>query len=113
MKLFLWRYHISQSLLFYFFTVPSSYFVISINSIGHLEFARDWVELHWGSTKGRVLVDKFLTSFLRNLVIGSFSIDDVDDRENVTFKMNSRFLKLGRVYSNSLKMSNVGEFPWG
>ena len=33
-------------------------------------------------------------------------------RENVTFKMNSHFLKLCRVYSNSLKMSNVGEFPW-
>ena len=29
--------------------------------------------------------------------------------ENVTF---SRFFKLCRVYSNSLKMSNVGEFPW-
>ena len=29
--------------------------------------------------------------------------------ENVTF---SRFFKLCRVFSNSLKMSNVGEFPW-
>ena len=32
--------------------------------------------------------------------------------ESVTFKMNSRFFKLCRVYSNSLKMSNVGKFPW-
>ena len=40
-----------------------------------------------------------------------FSIDDGDGSENVTFKMNSRFLKLCRVYSNSLKMSNLSEFP--
>ena len=40
----------------------------------------------------------------------SFSIDDGDGNENVTFKMNSRFGKLCRVYTNSLKMSNVGEF---
>ena len=28
----------------------------------------------------------------------------------VTFKSNSRFFKLCRVYFNSMKMSNVGEF---
>ena len=39
-------------------------------------------------------------------------LDDGDGSENVTFKMNSRFFKLCRVYSNSLKMSNVGKFPW-
>ena len=41
----------------------------------------------------------------------SFTTDD-GDGENVTLKMNSRFFKLFRVYSNSLEMSNVGEFPW-
>ena len=41
-----------------------------------------------------------------------FSIDDGDGSENVTFKMNWRFFKLCRVYSSSLKMSNVGKFPW-
>ena len=43
----------------------------------------------------------------------SFSTDDGDgDGENVTIKMNSRFFKLFRVYSSSLEMSNMGEFPW-
>ena len=46
------------------------------------------------------------------VIVGSFSIDDGDGSENVTFKMNSRFFKLCRGYSYSLKMSNVGEFPW-
>ena len=40
----------------------------------------------------------------------SFSIDDGDGNENVTFKMNSRFGKLCRLRAKSLKMSNVGEF---
>ena len=40
----------------------------------------------------------------------SFSIDDGDGNENVTFKMNSRFGKLCRLQDKSLKMSNVGEF---
>ena len=44
--------------------------------------------------------------------IGSFSIDDGKGSENVSFKMNSRFINLCRVYSNLLKMANVGEFPW-
>ena len=35
-----------------------------------------------------------------------------DDSGNVTFKTNKRFFKLCRVYSNSLKMSNVGKLPW-
>ena len=42
----------------------------------------------------------------------SFSNDDGDDSENVTFKMNKRFSNFSRVYSNSLKMSKVGKFPW-
>ena len=45
-------------------------------------------------------------------VIGSFSIDNINGSENITSKMNSPFFKPCRVYSNSLKMSNVGEFPW-
>ena len=44
-------------------------------------------------------------------VIGSFSIDDGNGSENVSFKMNSRFFNLCRVYSNLLKMASVGEFP--
>ena len=44
------------------------------------------------------------------LYLGSFSIDDGDGNENVTFKMNWRFFKLFHVYSNSLKMSKVGKF---
>ena len=45
------------------------------------------------------------------MIIGSFSIDDGDGSENVAFEMN-RVISLCRVYSNSLKMSNVGAFPW-
>ena len=43
----------------------------------------------------------------RYVKIVSFSIDDNDGNENVTFKMNSRIFKLCCVYSNSLKISNV------
>ena len=42
--------------------------------------------------------------------LGSFSIDDGDGSENVTFKMNWRFFKLFRVYSNSVKMSKESKF---
>ena len=43
----------------------------------------------------------------------SFSIYDGNGSQYVTFKMNQRFFKrLCRVYSNSLKMSDVGKFPW-
>ena len=42
--------------------------------------------------------------------LGSFSIDDGDGREIVTLKSYSRFFKRCRVYSNPLKMSNVGQF---
>ena len=45
-----------------------------------------------------------------SVTIGTFSIDN--DSENVTFKMNWCFFQLCRVYSNSLKISNVGKFPW-
>ena len=34
-----------------------------------------------------------------------------DGSKNATFKMNSRVFKLCRVYSSSLKLSAVGEFP--
>ena len=39
---------------------------------------------------------------------GGFSIGGDDGSENV----NSHFFKLRRVWSNSLKMSNAGKFPW-
>ena len=45
-------------------------------------------------------------------ILRSFSIDDGNGNENVSFKMNSRFFKLCRVYSNLPKMASVGEFPW-
>ena len=49
--------------------------------------------------------------------LGSFSIDDGDGSENVTFKLDSRFFKLCGVYSKFLKMLNVGKCPelisWG
>ena len=44
-------------------------------------------------------------------ILGSFSIDDGNGSENVSFKMNSRFFNLCRIYSNLLKMASVGEFP--
>ena len=45
-----------------------------------------------------------------HFLLGSFSIDN--GNENVSFKMNSHFFNRCRVYSNLLKMANVGEFPW-
>ena len=47
---------------------------------------------------------------MKAMTIGGFSIDDGDGSENVTFKMNWRFFKLFRVYSNSMKMSKEGKF---
>ena len=60
---------------------------------------------------GCTLVAPFVLA-CRAGIIGRFTIDDGDGSENVTFKMSSRFFKLCRAYSNFLKMSNVGEFPW-
>ena len=45
------------------------------------------------------------------IIIGSFSIDDGNGSDNVSFKMISNFFNLSRVYSNLLKMASVGEFP--
>ena len=44
---------------------------------------------------------------------GSFSNDEGDGSEDVTFKMNWRFffLTLSRQYSKLLEISNIGEFP--
>ena len=39
-----------------------------------------------------------------------FCIDEGDCSESLTFKINSRFFKLFRVYSSSLKMLNEGQF---
>ena len=61
------------------------------------------------------LLEKHITRQKNTLVInvrGSFSTNDGNGSENVTLKMNSRFFKLFLVYSNSLELSKVGEFPW-
>ena len=54
----------------------------------------------------------FATTRFSLTLVGSFSIDDGNGSENVSFNMNSRFFKLCRVYSNLLKMASVGKFPW-
>ena len=56
--------------------------------------------------------DMFYTKPTQRLKLGTFSIDKGDGSENVTFKMNWRFFQLCRVYFNSLKTANVGQFPW-
>ena len=56
------------------------------------------------------VVRHFCLSLLKT--IGSFSTDDGNCSENVSFKMNSRFFNLCRVYSTLLKMADIGEFPW-
>ena len=53
-----------------------------------------------------------ISALILKLSVGSFSIDDGNGSENVSFKMNSRFFKLCRVHFNLLKMASVGEFPW-
>ena len=47
-------------------------------------------------------------------ILGTFNIDDDDGDgcENVTLKINWGLFQLCRVYSISLKISNVGKFPW-
>ena len=49
----------------------------------------------------------------RAFSLGNFRIVDGDYSENVTYELNSRFFALSCVYSNSVKMSNVGEISWG
>ena len=39
-------------------------------------------------------------------------MDEGDSSKDVTLKINSRLFTLCRVYSSSLKMSNVDEFAW-
>lgn len=53
-----------------------------------------------------------VTDISLNVPRRRLSIDDGEGSENVAFKMNSRFFKLCRVYSNLSKMSNLGVFPW-
>ena len=57
------------------------------------------------------LEDYHVTLRAVSLSLGSFSIDDGNGFENVTFKMNSRFFNVCRFYSNLLKMASEGEFP--
>ena len=51
-----------------------------------------------------ILIATLSLSLPSSLLIGSFSIDDGNGSENVSFKMNFRFFNLCRVYSNLLKM---------
>ena len=61
----------------------------------------------------QINVEEIFPAFrFSKITIGSYSMDDGDGSENVSFKMNSGFFKLCRASSSSLKMSNVGEFPW-
>ena len=55
-----------------------------------------------------------LSSRVRRLgaSLGSFTINDGNGSENASFKMNSTFYTLCRIYFNLLKMASVGEFPW-
>ena len=48
----------------------------------------------------------------KRLTLGSFSIDDGNGSENVSFKMNFRVFNLCRDYSNLPKIAIVGEFRW-
>ena len=56
--------------------------------------------------------DMFNTKPTQRWKLETLSIDKGDGSENVTFKMNWRFFQLCRVYFNSLKIANVGQFPW-
>ena len=62
-------------------------------------------------TSLRARVEGYVDPPIHFCRIGSFSIDDGNGSENVSFKMNSRFFNLCRVYSNLLNMASVGEFP--
>ena len=59
------------------------------------------LDLVWGTNMAAV-----------SLFLDTNSIDDGNSSESVSFKMNSRFFSLCRVYSNLLKMASVGEFSW-
>ena len=58
------------------------------------------------------LDNTYIYSLFKQNIMGSFSIDDGNGSENVSFKMISRFFNLCHVYSNLLNVASVGEFPW-
>ena len=65
----------------------------------------------WKNDEAADIVASLLDFLLQNtgkVIIGSFSIDDRGGKENVTLKMK---IQNCGVYSNSLKMSNLGGFP--
>ena len=75
-----------------------------------VQFSLAWMELFYVKfpfKKTILLLNK--SEELLSEKLGSFSISDIS--KNVTFKMNLYFY-LCHVYFNSLKMSNVGKFPW-
>ena len=62
----------------------------------------------WKNNEAADIVASLLDFLLQNtgkVIIGSFSIDDRGGKENVTLKMK---IQNCGVYSNSLKMSNLG-----
>ena len=56
--------------------------------------------------------DMFNTKPTQQLKLGTFSIDKSEGSEYVTFKTNWCLFQLSHVYFNSLKIANVGQFPW-
>ena len=62
--------------------------------------------------KREALDNTYIYSLFKQNIMGSFSIDDGNGSENVSFKMISRFFNLCHVYSNLLNVASVGEFPW-
>ena len=58
------------------------------------------------------LLDMFNVKLTQQLKLGTFSIDKGQGSKNVTFKMDWRLFQLSRIYFSSLKIANVGQFPW-
>ena len=56
--------------------------------------------------------DMFNVKLTQRLKLATFSIDKGEGSKNITFKMNWRLFQLSRIYFSSLKIANVGQFPW-
>ena len=59
-----------------------------------------------------LFLDMFNVNLTQRLKLGTFSIDKGQGSENVTFKMIWHLFQLSRIYFSSLKIANVGQFPW-
>ena len=106
------RYHIVHYLIYQKLHHKCMYPHFSSNQPHHIFSGIIKTETIWYSRLSATIDNFNFIHHYFTLSPGSFSIDDGDSTQNVTFKMNSRFFKLCRVYSNSLKMSSVGKFPW-